>query len=198
MKTTLIIAITAFILGLVAYHLLFRPEITETTVTVTETVVDTTYQKLYLNLKAEVDDYETLNDSIEYYQKLYQKELGNIKLVSDTVFKDKPFEAPLRRFTGLQVHLYGLTRYNALVAGNLLDLDINSEFDLPKVTNTIYTTTTNTRTIEPKGRLFVGVSASQKLDWAGSASYVAKDWSFDYSYQLEEGIHWAGIKRRVF
>lgn len=190
--------IAGIILGLVAYHMLFRPEVkTEIVETVTE-VIDSTYIDLYIDLKMKIDKYENLNDSIDYYQTLYQKELGNTKLVHDSVFVEKPFSAPLRRFTGSKVHLYGLTRYNALVAGQLMDLDINSEFSIPKVTNTIYRDRTVTRTIQEGGSLWFGSALSHDMNLAPMAAYQNKGWQIGYKYELGSNVHSGYIMRRVF
>jgi hypothetical protein len=198
MKPNLIIFIAAFVLGMVAYHIFLAPEVTETVKWKTRTKTDTTYQRLYTEVKAKLDSVQDLSDSIDYYQNLYQKELGNIKLVHDTVFQNKPFEAPLRRYNGLEVHLYGTTRYNALVAGNLLDLNLNSVFDVPEITNTVHTTETITRTIEPKGSIWVGGLVSQDIQFTGMAAYQKRNWKIVYQYDLAREQHSGGVMFNLF
>lgn len=171
-------------MGLLAYHILLSPEITTTVKTETVTVTDTTYKRLYTEVKAKLDSVQDLSDSIDYYQNLYREELGNVKLAHDTVFQYKPFTAPLRRYQGSEFHLYGTTRYNALVAGNLLDLKLNSTFDVPEITNTIYTTKTITNTIEPKGAFYVGGLVSQEITFSVMAAYQRKNIQFVYQYDL--------------
>jgi hypothetical protein len=171
--------------GLIAYHWFLSPEVT-TSIDYKETiVVDSTYKDLYLDLKMEVNRQEaSLNDSIEYFKELYKDQLGNIEIVSDTVFKDKPFIAPLRRFNGSRIHLYGMTRYNALVAGELLDMSIINDFKIPDITNTIYKETTITNTIEPKGALYVGGLVSQEMTFSVMAAYQRKNVQLVYQYDL--------------
>lgn len=192
MKPTLIIFIAAFILGLVAYHMFLAPEVTETVEIETVYETDTTYQRLYTEVKAKLDSVQDLSDSIDYYQDLYRKELGNIKLVHDTVFRDKPFTAPLRRYQGSEVHLYGITRYNAVVAGNLLDLKLNSTFDVPEITTTINTTKKITKTIEPKGSIWVGGLVSQDVQFTGMAAYQRRNLQIVYQYEVPTETHSVG------
>lgn len=198
MKPITIISIAAFILGLVAYHMFLAPEVTETVEIETVYETDTTYQRLYTEVKAKLDSVQDLSDSIDYYQNLYQKELGNVKLVHDTVFQDKPFTAPLRRYQGSEAHLYGITRYNAVVAGNLLNLKLNSVFDVPKVTNTIHTTETITRTIEPKGSFWIGGLLSQDIQFTGMAAYQKRNWKIVYQYDLASEQHSGGVMFNLF
>jgi hypothetical protein len=186
-------------LGLLLYHFLFRPDISETVEETIRTETNTVYVPVYQTLEMPVDSIKTLNDSIDYYQRLYKQELGNIKIVHDSVFIDKPFSAPLRRFTGDKVHLYGTTRYNALVAGSLLDMAITNDFSIPEITNTIYRDRKVTKTTTPRGSLWAGgMVSANRFELAPTVAYQKNGWQLNYKYELNREMHWAGVSFRVF
>lgn len=181
MANKLILIAIGIAIGAIGYHYFLKPEVEIKTKTKIKYKTDTTYQKLYEELQMEVKQSETLNDSIDYYQKLYQKELGNIKLIVDTVYNDKPFLAPLRRFSGLKPSLYGDLSYNAIVAGELLDLRIKTDFDIPTVTNTVTTEKITTKTIIQKG-IFIGAGMSDQLNYHLGLAYLGNGFMVNANY----------------
>lgn len=193
----MIYAIAGFLAGIAVYHIFFRPDVevrTEYTETVT---VDSTYIELYNELKADVSKYETLNDSIEYYQNLYRKELGNIKLVHDSVFVNETFSTPLRRYTGMEAFLYGDVNYSALVAGKMLDMTINTRFDVPQYTTVIEKKTQRTVVVNPKG-LYMSGGIDSRFSYSVGATYLNNKSLIGYDYQPSVGVHSVRVGWKVF
>ncbi len=185
--------ILAFALGFALAFLFFKPKIVENIVVKTETRIDTVYTKHVERIPFPDLTYIALEDSIEHYRSLYEEELGNIKIVKE----NEPFSAPLRTYSGFEPTLYGNIGYNAVVAGKMLDMSITHDLKMPTITNTVTTVKTVTQTRDLLG-LYAGASASMDLDYKLGASYVDRDWQFNYDYQPKVRTHWVGVKRRVF
>lgn len=180
-------------IGFALAFLFFKPKVVENIVIKTETITDTVYAKHVERIPFPDLTYLALEDSIEHYRSLYEEELGNIKIVKE----NDPFSAPLRGYSGTEATLYGNIGYNAVVAGKMLDMSITHDLRLPTITNTVTTEKIVTKTRDLRG-LYAGASASLDLDYKIGASYVDRDWQFNYDYQPKVGAHWVGVKRRVF
>lgn len=167
----------------------------EMTVIEKETIVtDSTYVEYKERYDSIQKNRISLTDSIEYYKKIF--DIPPVVIIEhDSVFIDKPFSAPLRRFTGSQPFLYGNTTYNAIVAGELINIGIENDFNIPQVTHTI--TKETTKIINPKG-LYVGGSISDQIVPSLGASYLNNKWLFDYRYDVPMKSHSIGFKFKVF
>lgn len=180
-------------IGAALYAFFMQPKIVESIVIKTETRTDTVYTKHVERIPFPDLAYLSLEDSIEHYRNLYEEELANIKIVKE----NEPFSAPLRTYSGFEPTLYGNIGYNAVVAGKMIDMTITNDLRLPTITNTVTTEKVVTQTRDLRG-LYAGASASLDLDYKLGASYVDRDWQFNYDYQPKAGMHWVGVKRRVF
>ena len=180
-------------IGFALAFLFFKPKVIENIVIKTETRTDTVYTRHVERIPFPDLTYLALEDSIEHYRNLYEEELANVKIVKE----NEPFSAPLRTYSGFEPTLYGNIGYNSVVAGKMLDMAITHDLRLPTITNTVTTEKTVTRTRDLRG-LYAGASASLDLDYKLGASYVDRDWQFNYDYQPKIGAHWVGVKRRVF
>lgn len=192
MDNRIIFIVIGVAIGISIMKFFFWPEVT---VIEKETI---TTDSTYVEYKERYDSLErirfNLSDSIEYYKELYDIP-AEVIVVHDSVFIDKPFYAPLRRFEGSQPFLYGNTTYNALVAGELLNIKLENDFKIPQITSTI--TRETTKIIHPRG-LYLGGSVSGQVNFSAGATYLNKDWMFDYQYNLTIKSHEIGIKRKVW
>jgi len=193
MRSIINIAI-GLILGLLIYRTFFYPEFTERVEVVERVTVDSTYFEYKEKYDSIASIRIDLSDSIEKYLSKIPPE---IIIVHDSVFIDKPFYAPLRRFKGSQPFLYGNTTYNALVAGEMLNISLENDFRIPQINYTIERDRKVSRTVKPRG-LYVGGSVSDQVQWSAGASYLDNLWMFDYRYDVGIGSHSVGVKRKVF
>lgn len=166
----------AVLLGLLIYHLFFKPKISERVEVVETFKVDTVY--LYVR------------DTIRINRTRVQ-----IEYVTDTVIEKQSF--PINRFTGLESTLYGDIGYTGLVAGHFLNLQLNTNLKFPTLETTINREKTVTRVIKARG-LYVGGSVSDQIQYSAGASYLDNVWLFDYRYDVGLGSHSIGIKRKIF
>jgi hypothetical protein len=194
MDNRVIYLIVGIGLGLLIYRTFFYPEFTERVEVEERVTVDSTYFEFKEKYDSIASIRIDLSDSIEKYLSKIPPE---IIIVHDSVFIDKPFYAPLRRFTGSQPFLYGNTTYDALVAGELLNISLENDFRIPQVKQTIERERTVTRTIRSRG-LYVGGAVSDQVQWSAGASYLDNLWMFDYRYDVGIGSHSVGVKRKVF
>ena len=169
--------IIPFILGLIVYHFLFKPEVKTEIVETIRTETDTVFIH-------SVDTIQVTNDRIitEYLR--------------DTIINQKPIN--LSRFKGLEPHLYGSIGYSGIVAGEVISIGIITDFKIPKVTNTIYKNRTITRTIESGGSLYGGVTGSTGMELIPNLSYQNKGWHVEYGYGMTSEQHFIGVKRKIF
>lgn len=177
MKPITIIAIAAFILGLVVYHMFLAPEVTETVKIETRTETDTVYQ--------------VIRDTVEV-----TKDRIITEYLRDTVIREKTIN--LSRFRGLEALTYGNINYSGIVAGELIKIGFTTNFKFPEVNNTIYETKTITRTIEPKGSIWIGGLLSQNVQFTGMAAYQKKNWKIVYQYQVPKKTHNVGALFNLF
>ena len=168
--------IITFAVGFAVAFLFFRPEITESIVIKTEERVDTIFtahtDTVYI-------PYETLVETI------------------DTVYYSEPFKADISVYRGSEELEYGNVDWRAETTGKLVNFSMIPHLQLPTIIKEIETVKTVTQTRDLRG-LYAGASASLDLDYKLGASYVDRDWQFNYDYQPKIGAHWVGVKRRVF
>lgn len=197
--TPVMIFIAGLVLGLLLYHWFLKPEIT--TEYFETIVVETDTTNSYYKEKYKVDSIKSvsLSDSIDYYKLKYQTILKdrNIIIVPESEFKDKPIIAPLRRFNGEQSFLYGNTYFQAIVAGELLDMEITNDFKIPTITNTIERTKTITNTINRRG-LFGGINGNSNLGIGPTVQYLNNKSIFTYNLDLTNEVHTVSITRKIF
>jgi len=189
--------VAGLLAGMFVYSKFFVPEFT--TEYVEKIVIDTAYKEYREKYLVDSISKSSLSDSVEFYKSKYEKKLRekNIKIVHDTVFNDKPFEAPLRRFTGSKPFLYGNTSFDATVAGELLDIELSNNFRIPTITNTI---TKETRTVIKPSGLYgaFGVRAGdQQLTPLLGATYLKDKSMIYYNYDLKLRSHQAGIGVKI-
>jgi len=193
-----ILVFAGILIGMFIYDRFLVPE-HETTYK--ETIVtDTTFKHYKEKYLVDSIKSKSLSDSVEFFKKKYKGILtkNNIIIVHDSVFIDKPFLAPLRRFNGQRSFLYGDTYFNATVAGELLDMEITNDFEIPVVTNTI---TKETRTIIKPSGLYMTVgfrSGESNFSTLIGATYLKDKSMVSYSYDLKLKSHQAGIGFKVF
>jgi len=192
-----ILILVGILIGMFIYDRFLVPE-HETTYK--ETIVtDTTFKHYKEKYLVDSIKSKSLSDSVEFFKRKYKGILtkNNIIIVHDSVFIDKPFLAPLRRFNGQRSFLYGNTYFNATVAGELLDMEITNDFEIPTITNTI---TKETKvTIKPSGLYAtLGFGVNQQLSTLIGATYLKDKSMISYSYDLRLKSHQAGIGFKVF
>lgn len=176
-------------IGFALAFLFFKPDVVESidTIETTDTLWLPSKEKIVFDTLA----FESLEDSVDLYRRLYAKELKNIKIVKE----GKPFSAPLRRYDGFKPTLYGNIGYNALVAGSLLEMNIRQDLRLPSITHRIETTKTRTRDLRG---LYAGAGVSNLLDYKLGLSYVNKNWAFGVDWEGKTNTYWWSAKKRLF
>lgn len=191
-----VVFLFGFIVGFLVYDRFFAPEFT--TEYREKIVIDTTYQHYKEKYQIDSIKSKSLSDSIEFFKKKYKVILtkNNIQIVHDSDFIDKPFLAPLRRFNGQRAFLYGNTHFNAVVAGELLEMEISNDFKIPQITNTI---TKETKvTIKPSGLYAtLGFGVNQQLSTLIGATYLKDRSMINYSYDLRLKSHQVGVGFKV-
>lgn len=193
-----VVFLFGFIVGFLVYDRFFVPE---HTTEYRETIVtDTTFKHYKEKYLVDSIKSKSLSDSVEFFRKKYRGILtkNNIQIVHDSVFVDKPFLAPLKRFNGQRAFLYGNTHFNAVVAGELLDMEISNDFKIPTVTNTI-TKTTQT-VVKPSGlygTLGFRVGEQQQLSTLIGATYLKDKSMINYSFDLKLKSHQVGVGFKV-
>lgn len=176
MKLTIVKYILAAGIGFALAFLFFQPEVIRKVVINTKTKIDTVYH-------SEIDTvfipYETLVETI------------------DTVYYSKPFKADISRYSGKEVLDYGSIDWMAETTGKLTNLRIVPNLQLPTIVKEIETVKTVTTVKDLRG-LYAGAGINQNIGYKVGASYVDKDWQFNYDYQPKDKIHWVGVKKRLF
>lgn len=154
--------------------------------------IDTSYVDHSETVKFDSTIIETLGDSIEHYKTLYEKELSDKGI---TIIEEGPYSAPLRRFKGLEPTLYGDIGYNALIAGDLLDMSITQNLKLPVINHRIER---EIKTVVHTKGLFVGAGLNTALNYHFSADYVSRDFLTGYYYDPVSKTHGIRIAKKIF
>ncbi len=168
--------ILAFALGFALAFLFFKPQIVKNIVVKTETRIDTIFT-------AHADTVFLTDTVLKYH--------------IDTVYYSVPFEANVTAYSGSKVLEYGSIDWRAETTGKLVNLSFTPSIEIPTIIKEIETVKTVTQTRDLRG-LYAGASASLDLDYKLGASYVDKDWQFNYDYHPKVRTHWVGVKRRLF
>lgn len=168
--------ILSLAIGFALAFLLFKTKIVENIVFKTETRIDTIFTSHA--------DTVFLTETI-----LYER--------IDTVYYSEPFKADISVYSGSELLDYGSIDWMAETTGKLVNLSFTPSFEIPTITKEIETVRTITKTRDLKG-LYAGASASLDLDYKLGASYVDRDWQFNYDYQPKLDAHWVGVRRRIF
>lgn len=176
MDNRIIYASIGIIIGFALAFLFFKPEIIEK-VEVIETVrTDTVYQ--------------TVRDTI----KLTRDRINHVYL-RDTIIKEQVFN--LNRFNGLEPTLFGDVSYNGLVAGELLKLNMSTDFNIPNIENTITRTETKTVVQKPKGLYGTG-GVNSSFEYSVGVMYLNDRSLFGYEYNVPTGSHSLKVGFLVF
>ena len=176
MKTELIKYALFIAIGFAICYFMFQPKVVDRIVVTTETRIDTIFT--------------AYKDTVFLTDTVLQHHI-------DTVYYSVPFEATVTAYSGSKVLDYGSIDWRAETTGKLVNLSFTPSFDIPTITKEIETVKTVTQTIDLRG-LYAGASASIDLDYKVGASYVDRDWQFNYDYQPKVKMHWVGVKKRLF
>ena len=168
--------ILAFAIGFAICYFLFQPKVVDRIVVTTETRIDTIFT--------------AYKDTVFLTDTVLQHHI-------DTFYYSVPFEATVTAYSGSKALEYGSIDWMAETTGKLVNLSFTPSFEIPTITKEIETVRTITKTRDLRG-LYAGASASLDLDYKIGASYVDRDWVFNYDYQPKVGMHWVGVKKRVF
>lgn len=168
--------ILTFSVGFALAFLFFKPKIVENIVVKTETRIDTIFTSHA--------DTVFLTDTVLQHH-------------IDTVYYSVPFEATVTAYSGSKVLDYGIIDWRAETTGKLVNLSFTPSIEIPTIIKEIETVKIVTQTRDLRG-FYAGASASLDLDYKIGASYVDRDWQFNYDYQPKVRMHWVGVKRRVF
>ena len=163
-----------FILGMFAHRLFFdqKPKV----ITKIDTVTDTVYVQ-------KIDTIRITNTQIRH------------QVVRDTVIID--FKPKISRFETSFPTTYGNALVNGKVLGEVLKMDLITDFRFPVVTNTI--TKTNTVIKKPQG-LYVGSGlqvGGSNFSVSANLIYLQDKNLFGYSYSLYGG-HGVMYGRKIF
>ena len=168
--------VLALAVGFALSFLFFKPKVIESIVIKTEERLDTIYT-------SHVDTVFITDTIIEQYV--------------DTVYYSEPHESFVTSYSGERILEYGKLDWKAETTGKLLNLSIVPSFEIPTIIKEIETTKTITQVRDLRG-LYAGASVSSDIDYKVGASYVDRDWQFNYDYQPRAKIHWVGIRKRLF
>lgn len=176
MNISIVKYVLTFAVGFAVAFLFFEPKVVKEVVVKTKTEIDTVFQShkepIYI-------PYEVLVEKI------------------DTVYYSKPFEATVSRYKGSEALQYGSIEWSAETTGKLLNFKVTPNLQLPTVIKEIETVKTVTTVRDLRG-LYAGAGINQEFGYKVGASYVDKDWQFNYDYQPKDKIHWVGVKKRLF
>lgn len=176
MKTSIIKYIITFAVGFAVAFLFFEPAVVKEIVVKTETRVDTVFRA---HEKPIYVPYKVLVEKV------------------DTVYYSKPFKTTVSRYKGSEVLDYGTIDWMAETTGKLVNFSVTPKLQLPTIIKEIETVKTVTTVRDLRG-IYAGAGINQEFGYKVGASYVDKDWQFNYDYQPKDKIHWVGVKRRLF
>lgn len=168
--------ILAVAVGFALAFLFFKPKIVENIVVKTETRIDTIFT--------------AHADTVFLTETVLEERI-------DTVYYSEPYKASVSVYSGSEVLDYGSIDWRAETTGKMVNLSFTPSIEIPTIIKEIETVKTVTQTRDLRG-LYAGASANLDLDYKLGASYVDRDWQFNYDYQPKVGMHWVGVKRRVF
>ena len=167
--------IGGIVLGLFLFYQFFQPEI--------ETVYKETIKT------------DTVFISVKDTIRITKTEIKH-NYLRDTILID-PIEPKIKSFSASKAFLYGNASVSGEVLGEVLKMDIYTDFKIPQITNTITKETIST--IAPSG-LYVtgGFSASDKISPVVGGTYLKNKSLVFYNYNVTLKSHTAGIGIKVF
>jgi hypothetical protein len=119
----------------------------------------------------------------------------------DTIIEN--YKPEINRFSATLPFLYGNLYVNGQVLGQILQMNANSDFKIPKIETTINREKTTTTTIIQKG-IFVGGGANSNMQYHVGATYLGNKFLLEYNFQPRQGtdmtipVHQAGLKIKLF
>ncbi len=174
MNKLIIATIAGVIIGLLLYDSFLVPEVS-TRVEVLETIKsDTVY----------ISHRDTIR--IRDVKYIYER---------DTIIEN--YQPKIRGFKEFYPTMYGNISINGEVLGELRYVDVNHDFKIQTVTNTITKEKTVTNTVLSRG-LYLGGSINSLMQYSVSASYVDSRYLFQYQYQPQINVHQIGVAKKLF
>lgn len=116
--------------------------------------------------------------------------------IRDTVLI-KPIEPKIKSFSAVYPLQYGNATVSGEVLGEVLKMNLATDFNIPTVTNTIEKEKTNTIIKKPTGIYAVG-GISSNFSYSIGASYLRDKSMFGYRYQPNVKIHSLEVGFKVF
>jgi hypothetical protein len=118
----------------------------------------------------------------------------------DTIIEN--YRPEINRFSATLPFLYGNVYINGQVLGQILQMNANSDFKIPRIETTINREKTVTNTIIQKG-VFAGAGFSNQFDYHIAASYLGNGFTANVSYtpnpkHIETPLIQADIRLNVF
>lgn len=167
-------AVLGFILGLVVFSIFLKPQV-ETRVTETiRTETDTVY----------VTKTETIVKT--QFKYIYER---------DTVIED--YKPKIRGFKELYPFTYGNVSISGEVLGELRYMNVNTDFKIPTITNTITKEKTTTNTIIQRG-IFLGGGFSDQMAYSVGVAYLGNGFMANLDYTPNMDMIQANIKINPF
>lgn len=105
-----------------------------------------------------------------------------------------PIEPKIKAFTVSKPFLYGNVAVNGEVLGEVLKMDIYTDFNQMTITNTI--TKTNTLVKNSSG-VYVGANFNSNLGIGISVDYLKNKTIFSYNNDLINKVHFIGVKKKI-
>jgi hypothetical protein len=182
-------AVAGILIGLFTYSKFLAPE--ATTSYIERTVIDTIYTEAKTIIEFQTIKARDLSDSVAFYKKKYAEELANNK-ITITEDSDEPFSAPLRKFFGSETYLHGNMRFEATVAGELLDVKLFNDFKYPTIRSV---TNKESQTVYKPSGIYLtgGFSTGAQLSPLIGGAYLKDKAMIFYNYNINNGGHTAGI-----
>lgn len=146
---------------------------------------------VYIFAVPDLGDTETevtteVSTEIEYlnFDTLVRNEISSenlIKSVAAESFENR-YDS-LREYTGTNKIQHGTITWTAKTGGILTDLDINTDIEIPVITNTVVQKETVTREVFRPSFYATGTLESDKT-FSPGVTYVRKQWMAGYKYNL--------------
>ena len=168
--------ILGFILGFLLWLWLFKPDTILETRIETEIKVDTCYIEL--------------RDTVYLTRERIKQEI-----VRDTVLVN--YQPKIRAYRALFPLTYGDVSIQGEVLGEVMTMNANADFKIPKITKAITTKEVKT-IIENKKALYLGGRINQRFAPDLTVIYVSDQFLFEYHYDIITNSHGMGISKKVF
>lgn len=162
-------------IGLLIYHIFFKPE-TDTITEYRETIkTDTVY--------------------VTHREIITQKGRIEHRVIRDTVIKE--FKPKISHFKAVYPTVVGNAYLNGEVLGEVLKTDLRTDFRLPVITNTITKEKTVNKNIIQRG-FFVGGGINNVFDYNVGAAYLGRGFLINADYTPKTELVSVGVKVNLF